>query len=240
MKLSKRLETIVEQTRVWVQGQEGEACVADVGTDHGFVPICLVERGIASHALALDVRKGPLMRAQEHVLQYGLEGKVAVRLSDGLKGLHPGEAEVVVIAGMGGELMLRILDEGVHMRDSVQCFILSPQSELALFRHGLERLGLSIRDEVMVEEEGKYYTVMTAVPGRMHYPKEYFYRYGERLISGKSRVLAEYLEKETGQLRKIRGQLLAGGGDGAAKRLHEIEESLREAEQMRELLQAGE
>lgn len=240
MRLSKRLETIIKQTKLWVQGQEGDVCVADVGTDHGFVPICLIERGIVSRALALDVREGPLMRAQGHVLQHGLEGKIGVRLSDGLKGLRPQEADVVVIAGMGGELMLRILEEGGHMREFVQCFILSPQSELPLFRHGLEKLGLLIRDEVMVEEDGKYYTVMTAVPGKMHYPKEYCYRYGERLIADKSRVLAEFLEKEIGQLLKIRGQLLAGGGDGVAKRLQEIEEKLREAGQVRELLAEGE
>ncbi len=236
MRLSRRLETIIERTEAWADGQKREICVADVGTDHGFVPICLVERGIASRALALDVREGPLMRAGGHVREHGLEKQITLRLGDGLKPLLPQEADVVVMTGMGGELMLRILKEGGHVRDSVQCWIFSPQSELALFRHGLEDLGLAIRDEKMLEEDGKYYTVMTAEAGQMHYADECGYRYGELLIVKKSPVLAEYLEKEIRQLFNIRRQLLADSGDGAKRRLEEIGCELQQAKRVKDLL----
>ncbi|MCI8743479.1 MAG: hypothetical protein HFG63_12805, partial [Lachnospiraceae bacterium] len=101
-------------------------------------------------------------------------------------------------------------------------WILSPQSELSQFRHGLEGLGLSIRDEEMVLEDGKYYTVMKVTPGAMSYGREYQYRYGDRLIQKRSPVLAEYLEREMSQNRRIRAGLEGQTGEGAARRLGEL------------------
>lgn len=235
--MSRRLEMIVKLAAAWVPEAQGrDICVADVGTDHGFVPICLVERGIAGRALALDVRKGPLARAREHVKAHGLEGRIDLRLGDGLKPLAPGEADMVILSGMGGELMLRILREGDHVRPSVRRWLFSPQSEPALFRHGLEKLGLSICHEAMMEEDGKYYTMMAAEPGTMSYPEEYCYRYGQILIRSGSPVLAKYLEREAGQLRRIQKELEAEGSEGAMRRLGQVKEQLREAELVRGLL----
>lgn len=210
MGLSKRLETIVSM--VPELGPEG--CVADVGTDHGFVPIRLVELGLCGRALAMDVRPGPLEHAREHIRQHGLEGRIETRLGDGLEQLRPGEAQAVVITGMGGELMLRILKEGAHVRGQVAHWILSPQSELSQFRHGLEEMGLCIREESMILEDGKYYTVLDVIPGEMHYQREYQYRYGDCLIRKNSPVLREFLEREMEKNRRIRERLESlGGGD---------------------------
>ena len=96
MKLSKRLETVASFVP---KGSN----IADIGTDHGYVPIYLVREGQAEHAVAMDVRKGPLERARAHVEAAGLGSRIDVRLSDGLAGLKPGEADCVVIAGMGGD-----------------------------------------------------------------------------------------------------------------------------------------
>ena len=105
MKLSKRLETIASFV------PEGSR-IADIGTDHGYIPIHLVQEGKAKHASAMDVRKGPLLRAQSHIQEAGLIDAIEVRLSDGLLKLEKDEADCVVIAGMGGELMIPILEEG--------------------------------------------------------------------------------------------------------------------------------
>lgn len=206
-------------------------CAADVGTDHGFVPIRLLELGRAERAIAMDVRRGPLERARAHIAQYGLEGRIETRLSDGLLRLAPGEADVVVIAGMGGELMLRILRDGDHVRSTVRRWILSPQSELSVFRHGLEELGLAITQETMVEEDGKYYTVMAAEPGTMHYEEEYRYRYGDCLIRQGSAVLAEFLSREAAQYRDILGHLAGQNGEGAKVRAAQLERELSEIEE---------
>lgn len=226
MKLSKRLETIAGMVPRLPEG----GCVADVGTDHGFVPIWLVEHGTCSRALAMDVRRGPLERAREHIRQHRLEEAVETRLSDGLEKLKPGEADVVVIAGMGGELMLRILQDGDHVRDSVKCWILSPQSELEEFRKGLERLGLAVCRETMLVDDGKYYTVMAAEPGSMHYEEDFRYRYGDCLIRERSPVLREFLGKERRQLEEIAAGLESRGGEAARTRLSDIRQRLKEIE----------
>lgn len=228
MRLSKRLETIIGMVSQWASHRGEEIIAADVGTDHGFVPAALVERGIAKRALAMDVGRGPLLRAQEHVRKRGLEDRIELRLSDGLTLLSPGEADVVILSGMGGELILRILRQGEHVRDSVKCWILSPQSELFLFRQGLGELGLAIRDEVMVKEDGKYYVVMAAEKGRMG-EKECL-RYGEALIRKKDPVLREFLEQERKQLLEIRQRLLDSRTEAAMERLAQVERRIWEAE----------
>lgn len=234
MRLSKRLETIIGMVSVWASQEEAGITAADVGTDHGFVPISLVERGIAKRAVAMDVGRGPLLRAREHVRERGLEDRIELRLSDGLSLLSPGEADVVILSGMGGELMLRILREGEHVRDSVKCWILSPQSELFLFRKGLGELGLSIQDEVMVKEDGKYYVVMAVKRGQMR--ENDCLRYGEALIRKKDPVFKEYLEQEKEQLLKIRERLIDSRGEAAMKRLQEVEKRIREAENVQKRL----
>ena len=98
--------------------------LADVGTDHGYVPIDLVKRGIVKEALAMDVRKSPLMRAEEHIRAYGLEGRVRTRLSDGLEQLREGEADTVVIAGMGGALTIYILEAASRVLPGMKELIL--------------------------------------------------------------------------------------------------------------------
>lgn len=232
MKLSKRLETIAEM----VPETAKDSCVADVGTDHGFVPIWLLTHGRAARALAMDVRKGPLLRAEEHVQQYGLGDRIETRLSDGLEKLQPGEAQTVVIAGMGGELMLRILRDGGHVRENIRHWVLSPQSELGQFRHGLEELGLAVRRETMLEEEGKYYTVMLVEAGQMHYEHEYQYQYGAYLLKEKSPVLKEFLEREQRQYRQILARLEEQQSESAKTRLGEMKAELSGLEKaLREL-----
>ena len=111
----------------------------------------------------MDIRKGPLERAQEHIREEGLEERIVVRLSDGLQELKPGEADCVVISGMGGSLTVRILEEGRPALESVRELILSPHSEVYRVREWIRDGSFSILDEDMVEEGGKYYVVIKAV-----------------------------------------------------------------------------
>lgn len=233
MKLSKRLETIVSQAAKVTAG--GRA--ADVGCDHGFVPITLVEMGAASQAIAMDVRKGPLERAKAHIAECGLSDVIETRLSDGLTKLNPGEADTVIIAGMGGELMLRILKDGAHVRSHIRHWILSPQSELSVFRHGLEELGLAVTEEVMVEEDGKYYVIITAEPGQMHWEEEFRYRYGDKLLRSGSPELYWLLCREQQQYEEISRQLREASGAGAKERLLEITEELNQIKEALDALQ---
>ncbi len=134
--------------------------VCDVGCDHGFVSIYLARQGISPRVLAMDVRQGPLSRAQEHIRQQGLEDYIETRLSDGVSALKIGEADTLICAGMGGRLMRRILEEGREKLEVMEELILQPQSEIPLFRAYLRQAGYRTLAENMVYEDGKYYPMM--------------------------------------------------------------------------------
>ncbi len=136
--------------------------LADIGTDHGYIPIWLCKKGVIPSALAMDVREGPLSRAEAHIREYGLTDRIQTRLSDGLKKIGEDEADTVLIAGMGGRLMLRILSE-TAVPESVTELVLQPQSDISLIRRWIREHGFRIADEDMVEEDGKYYPMMKAV-----------------------------------------------------------------------------
>ncbi len=135
--------------------------LADIGCDHGYLPIALCREERIPGAIAIDVKEGPLDRAREHIAAYGLSDRIETRLSDGLGQLGEGEADTVLIAGMGGLLIRRILSER-PLPDSVTELVLAPQSETAQVRRCVRELGFSIADEEMVEEDGKFYPILKA------------------------------------------------------------------------------
>ncbi len=219
IRLSDRLEAVVSFV---LPGSS----VADVGTDHGYVPIALVSRGIAVHALAMDVREGPLARAREHIGRYGLNGRIETRLSDGVAALKPGEADTVIAAGMGGELILHILGDGQRLWDSVEHWILSPQSEPEKVRVYLQENGFLIAREKMLCEDGKYYVVMDAVRGEMEPLERAQAVYGPCLLRKRDPVLGEFLKREERTLEGILAGLKDRTGDRAEARRAELEERL--------------
>ena len=190
--LPKRLETIIERMPT-------SGCLADVGCDHAYVAIEAVRRGRAARALACDVRKGPLQQAAEHILCAGLAGKIETRLSDGLEKVASGEADTVVVAGMGGPLMERILQG--RLGDFAH-FVLSPQSEIPHFRRFLLAEGMQIDGETMLIDEGKYYVILNvsqradAASSDSMYVTEEDFLYGGRLLRRLDPVLKSFLEKE--------------------------------------------
>ena len=104
--------------------------LADVGTDHGYIPIYLLQQKKIPSAIAMDINEGPLERAKEHIALYGLQAYIQTRLSDGVAALKPGEVEAVLIAGMGGGLVMHILKNGEKVCQSAKELILQPQSEI--------------------------------------------------------------------------------------------------------------
>ena len=245
MKLSERLELVLSFV------EPGESA-ADVGTDHGHVPVELVRRTIVKKAVAMDVRKGPLSRATENIALAGLADKIETRLSDGVAKLLPGEADSVVIAGMGGELIIKILENGRHMWDSVKQWVLSPQSEIFKVRRWLFENGFVIRKEDMVLEDGKFYTVMdvrrekdadsegkTVDPDVLSLSEDSRMLYGDYLIQTKNPVLLTYLKEEEAKLLRFIDDLSAKAGDSgrAAERLSELKLQLKENQEVQHEMQ---
>ncbi len=195
MRLSKRLG------RVAANVQSG-GVVADIGCDHGFTSIYLVRQGQVRGAIALDVNAGPLARAWEHVERYGLMDRIQVRLSDGMEKLAPGEADTLLVSGLGGALMERILERGRDVVREATELVLSPQSEIFLVRKKVHELGFSIVHEEMVEDQKKYYVIIRAIPGRECYGEEE-YLYGRMLVQERDPAFREYLGREALRLEEL-------------------------------------
>ena len=215
MQLSKRLQAVANLV---TPGKR----LADIGTDHGYVPIWLYEQGRIPSALAMDLREGPLQRAKEHIRMHGLDEKIKTRLSDGLEKLLPGEADSIVIAGMGGMLVVKILTQGQAVLDSVQELILQPQSDLDAVREYLHRTGFVIVQEEMVFEEGKYYPMMKAVHGNNTDDHKIWFLYGRLLLENRHPVLKSYLQKEYDSCCKLLEKLRQTATEVASRRCEEL------------------
>ena len=205
---------------------EGNRLV-DVGCDHGYLPVYLMLNHKIPGAIATDVGKGPLARAQEHIAQYGMSKYIEARLCDGLQGVRTGEGDTLVIAGMGGPLMEKILTEGKAALPGFRELILQPQSDIPHFRHFLMEHGFCIIQEEMILEDGKFYPMMKVVPGEKEHicadtPYTLSEWFGSMLLERKHPVLKEYLEREL----RIRNEILdkLKKAPDAKKRTGEIEE----------------
>lgn len=137
------------------------AFVADIGTDHAYLPIFLIGNGIASRAVASDINRGPLDRAASNIRAAGLEGRISLLLTDGVEGLCGLGVTDYLICGMGGELIASIT-ETPFLRDPSLLLILQPMTKPELLRKNLLSRGFSIRDERLAEETGRIYQIFSA------------------------------------------------------------------------------
>ncbi|MBQ6293637.1 MAG: SAM-dependent methyltransferase [Lachnospiraceae bacterium] len=219
MQLSQRLEKLI--------GLAGNGlCAADIGTDHGMVPIELVRRGAFDRAIASDVRKGPLAAASAHVRVAGLSDRIDLRLGDGLQVLTSGEADVILISGMGGALMQRILTEGEAAAKTAKRLVLSPQSEIPAFRSFLQESGYAVTGEAIVCEDRKFYFLMTAEPGGQEVWEGADRLYGRYLLEEGGETVTAYVKKRKAVLRRILRSLEKAGDPKAEDRRREAEEEL--------------
>ena len=198
--------------------------VADIGCDHAYTSIYLCKEGIAPSVIAMDVRKGPLLCAKQNVELYGLTKQISLRLSDGLKALSAGEVETLLLTGMGGLLILKILSEFPEVAASAKELILQPQSEAAQVRRFLHKSGYKITTERIVKEDEKFYVLMRAVRADVpqQYEHECDYRYGRELVTEDKEVFFEFLARE----KRLREEVLAKISAQETKRTKERKQEL--------------
>lgn len=227
-----------------------EKTVADIGCDHAFVSIYLVSQKFFDKAIAMDVKKGPLLIAEKNIELYGVSDKVVTRLSDGFDKLDVCEADTAVMAGMGGELMVDILRRGsLHTNNGIS-LVLQPQSEPEKVRKYLLDIGYKITDEIMLIDEEKYYVVIRAdkcdnadkknksdksdaADDNKHYnsdDKPYSHvelLYGRILIDKKDIILKEYLYKQLDKNNKLILSLEDAGTEHALRKIQELRQEER-------------
>ena len=220
VQISRRLCAIADMVT------EGNRLV-DVGCDHGYLPVYLKLQGRIPSAIATDVAEGPLSRAREHIRQYGLDSYIETRRCDGLADVGRGEGDTLVIAGMGGPLMERILTDGRSVWEDFKEMILQPQSDIPHFRHFLLENGFHITEEEMILEDGKFYPILKVNRQTEEQPELWSVQeemFGRFLLERKHPVLRKYLERELRIHEEILAKLKEASGEMAAKRKKEIEE----------------
>ncbi len=134
--------------------------IADIGTDHAYLPIWLLLNGKIESALACDINEGPLNSGKADVLRYNLSDKITLRLSDGLKNVEEHEADDIIVAGMGGELIAKILSECSWAKNKEKRFILQPMTKCEVLIKWLYESGFEIIEQKACECDKKHYTVM--------------------------------------------------------------------------------
>lgn len=201
--------------------------VADVGCDHGYLSIYLCQNKIAKAVIASDVRTGPLSKAAENINTYELSDVIDLRLSDGLKMIDPGEVDSIVMAGMGGNLMMEILEAGKDVTANAKELILQPQSEVRGLRHYLQDNGFMIVSESMVFEDNKYYPMMKAERDEMHWDREIDFIYGKILLREQNPILHQFLLQERDFYVNLYGELCCQSPtENVILRLKDVEQAL--------------
>ena len=156
MRFSPRLRALL----ALVKGQ----CLADIGTDHAYLPIMACLNELVERAVACDLSPGPLEIARENVIRYGFEDRIDLRLGYGLQPLAVGEADCVLISGMGGINIIEILsDQSIELR-GIKRLILQPQRDIDALKLALVGLGYGIVNEARAEDRGRSYIMLAAEP----------------------------------------------------------------------------
>jgi len=186
MVLSERLKAVADEVLY--------DTIADIGTDHGYLPIFLLKSGKIKKAVACDINEGPLLKAGENIKKNSLDGFIELRLCGGLSGLNDGEAQTVVISGMGGILICSILDEGREKLENIKQLVLQPQRDADIVRKKIHELGFKITDEKMIYDGGKYYNVINAEKGNEKYESERDYFFGRLLLEKRPAVFLSYIK----------------------------------------------
>ena len=193
MQLDVRLQTVADLV-------PKAGCVADIGTDHAYLPVALLKCGKAERAVAGDKNSGPCQAARKTIGSEGLEAKIVVREGDGLAVLEPGEAEVICLCGMGGLLMINILAANLATAKSAKYLILQPMTDVFELRTWLYEHGWQLEEEKLAADKKHIYVIMRAALGSAVKPKDSLLYIGPRLYAAKDPLLQMYMDKQLAQL----------------------------------------
>ncbi len=186
--------------------------LADIGTDHAYIPLYAVQNGIAKKAVASDVVKGPLEIAENNIRENGLEDKISTALANGLESAK--DADVIVIAGMGGKLICNILQDNLSIAKDTKCLVIQPMTCSYELRKFLHKSGFAITDERLAREEDKIYNVMIVKKGTEEYNDEFYYYIGKKLFENRDPLLSQYIRLRAKVIEKqFKGMALSDNED---------------------------
>lgn len=179
--------------------------LCDIGTDHALLPAYAILNKRCKRAIACDVGKGPLNRAKRTVERYFLQDRIELRLGDGLEPISGDEADVLVLAGMGGVLMTELLQKGIEKAKQAQRILLQPMYTHEVVRPFLWDNGFSVADESLAREGDKLYQVLSVIPrpDDMAQKTDLYAVVGEKLVLKGDPLLKDWLERLIQRQKKI-------------------------------------
>ena len=226
MELSKRLNWIIEKiNKVEV--------IMDVGTDHGYIPIYLVKNNIAKKVIASDINKEPLKKAKINVSLDGVADKVDLRLGRGLSPLNNKEADAVIIAGMGGNLIRDILENDLNKIKNLEYLILQPAQNPEVLRKYLYNNNYEILEEDICLDENKYYEIFKVKykTGDYILLEDIFYEISPTMLNKKLPLLKSYIESKIQKNKRIM-EFIKDNTEHVIERKNELEEKNEKLEKL--------
>ena len=209
--------------------------VADIGTDHGYIPVYLLNKGHVDFAILADVNKGPLENARGEVRHNNLLEKVDLRLGSGIEVLRVNEVDEVIIAGMGGILISELLEAKKEVAHSVDKLILQPMQAQNELRKYLLNNGYEILDEVLVKEDFRVYEIIVAkyTDKNTAVEDEIYYEVGKKLIENKDPLLNEFIDKKIFMYSSILKKIEGKTGEGINKKVEDSKLAISKLEKLR-------
>ncbi|SHJ79653.1 tRNA (adenine(22)-N(1))-methyltransferase [Paramaledivibacter caminithermalis] len=189
MKLTPRLKIIADLV------PKGNV-VADIGTDHAYLPVYLIKNNIANKVIAIDINAGPLDNAKKNIKRYNLQNNIETRIGSGLQPIRPNEIDAAIIAGMGGLLVIDILEQSKDVLETIDTLILQPMVAQDEVRKWLHKNNFKIDNEKLAKEGNKLYEIMVVSKGEMYIQDSIYYEIGIKLIDNKDPYLCQFIDEK--------------------------------------------
>lgn len=230
IKLTPRLKKIAEQVKY------GEK-VADIGTDHGYIPIYLLKNNISPFVIAGDINKKPLESAENNIKKHHLSEKAETRLGSGLSILKPGEVNTIIIAGMGGLLINDLLTNSKEVINEVNTLILQPMQAQSELRKYLINNGFTIENDILVKEDHHIYEIIIAKHGIQENIDPIYYDIGFHIKNNPKPLATEFINRKIKEVKSIIKNISENSSNPSIEKLNEMKNKLRKLEEVELWLQ---
>lgn len=227
----RRLEEIIKLV-------EDNSIVADIGTDHGIVPYELIKSNKAKKVIASDISEKSLDKLREKLDYLDEPEKIMLNVSDGLNNLNEYQVDTIIISGMGGNLIVDILNKNIDVAKSANCLILGANNSLSVLRKFLHDNSFEIIEEVDLFENDKYYQIIKVKVGKQLFLNEYEYEFGKFLIDNKSENLKQYIQQQVDNKKTILSNISEKDSDNVKKAIDNINVEIKELEKVLNKIEA--
>ncbi|GAA2971508.1 tRNA (adenine(22)-N(1))-methyltransferase [Finegoldia magna] len=227
----RRLEEIINLV-------EDNSIVADIGTDHGIVPYELIKSNKAKKVIASDISEKSLDKLREKLDYLDEPEKIILNVSDGLDNLNEYQVDTIIISGMGGNLIVDILNKNIDVAKSANCLILGANNSLSVLRKFLRDNSFEIIEEVDLFENDKYYQIIKIKVGKQLFSNDYEYEFGKFLIDNKSENLKQYIKQQIENKKTILSNISEKDSDNVKNAIDNIKIEIKELEKVLNKIEA--